>query len=438
MTTAPANLWLQVFRRAAPYAVSVAIGVVMLVWVRGTNTYSEAKHFGGMEPELTHRAALEIVATGRTSMTYHPTGYSYLVALVYLFLPRVPLSVLWVQIASLPLVVWCVGQITGFFGGPRLTRWGVWAAAVYYPLGYDAAVFTSIYPALVFTMLALVALLPALGPQSSWRMSVLAGAALGVVACTRPNFAFLGVVFVLAIWRATGSLRKALVRSAPIAAVSLGLLGLMTVLNPPEPGEFTRGSETMSRGLLEGTYEYLYRWWDWDWMESPKDRAFREYNEQLRRIEQETGKSFIDPVSQPVVRREAWRRIRENPAGALKKALISTVRVWINIPTHLQSMLIKVACAVQEFILLGFALAGLFLLDPNCGRRVLAIGVMAVPTMTHWLSHVEPRYSLPGRGVELALAVVALAALAERLKIVKPAAFATSPAPLATELEPAR
>jgi len=400
--------------RGLPYAVALAVGWAMLIWCRGTTVYLPPK-FGGIEPLLTQRAAEEILATGRTTMTYHATRYSYLVAMVYFLLPHEPIYVLYVQLALLPLVAWCIGRITGFLGGAPLERWGMWAAALYYPLGYCAATFTSIYPALVFTLLALVALVPLLGQRRSLSRSLLTGLALGVVVCTRPNFAFLGVVFLTALWRATGSLREALIRSLPIAGTSLALLATMTAVNPPVPGEFVRGSEAMGRNMLEGTYEYTRRWWDWDWMERPDDPAFHEFQEHLKRIEEETGKPAYDPASAPVVRREAWRRIFNDPANTLKKILISTVRVWVFIPTHLDSMTVKIACAVQEFLLLGLAVGGLFCLNPNGGRRVLASGVMAVPTITHWLLHVEPRYSLPGRGVELALAIVALAALARRL-----------------------
>jgi hypothetical protein len=400
----------------------------MLFLTKGPSHYRPPS-YGGPEPQMTHEAALEIVQTGRTAMTYHPTGYSYLVAVVYLLLPeawRVPIAVLIVQIASLPLVAWCVGRIAAQFGDQRLELWGNWTAALYYPLGYYAATFNNSFATLVFASLAVVGVLPLLGPNRSLGRSLLSGLALGAVACLRPNFGLLGIVFVLALWRATRSFREAIIRSAPIAAVSLGMLVLMTAINPPEPGQLVRGSQAAAKSLLEGTYQYSYDWWSWDWDRQPDDMrtsgfdnpAVRDYFEHLQKIEVETGKPATDPVTQAAIRREAWSRIIGMPANTLKKVLVSTVRIWIFVPTHLSSMAVKVLIAVQEFLLLGFALAGLVLMRGCPGGRLLAIGVLAVPTMSHWLLHIEPRYSLPARGIEVALAVVAIEALARWLKIV--------------------
>jgi hypothetical protein len=411
--------------RVLPYVVAIVIGSGMLLATKGLSHYRPPT-FGGFEPALTQQAALEIVHTGRTEMTYHPTGYSYLVALVYLCLPdvwRLPIAVLILHILSLPLVAWCVGQIAAQFSGRRLETWGKWLAALYYPLGYYAATFNNNFATLVFTSLAIVGLLPLLGPNRSLRRSVLVGLALGAAACLRPNFGPLGVVFVLALWRATHSLREAIVRSAPIAVVSIGMLGLMTAANPPEPGQLFRGSQGMSRSLLEGTYQYSYAWWDWEWDHQPDDLrvtdfddpAVRDFYEHLQKIEAETGKPAADPATQAVIRRAAWARIFGLPANTLKKVLISTVRIWILIPTHLSSMTVKILIAAQEFLLLGLALFGLGLMRRDPGWRLLAIGVLAVPTISHWLLHVEARYSLPARGVELALVVVAIEHIARWL-----------------------
>jgi hypothetical protein len=251
----------------------------------------------------------------------------------------------------------------------------------------------------------------------------LVGLALGLVACLRPNFSVLGIVFVLVLWRATKSFREAFVRSAPIAIVSAGMLTLMTVINPPEPGQIVRGSQAAAKSLLEGTYQYSYDWWTWDWDRQSDDLrttgfdnpAVRDYFEHLQRIEAATGKPTTDPATQAAIRREAWSRIIGLPANTLKKVLISTVRIWIFIPTHLSSMAAKVLIAAQEFVLLVLAMFGLALMNRSPGWRLLAVGVLAVPTISHWLLHVEPRYSLPARSVELALAVVAIERIARWL-----------------------
>jgi hypothetical protein len=397
----------------------------MLIATKGTSHY-RPPNFGGFEPALTQQAALDIVHTGRTDMTYHPTGYSYLVALVYLLLPsdglRLPLAMLIVQIAFLPVVVWCVGRMAAHFGGQSVEPWGRWLAALYYPFGYYASAFNNSYATLVFASLSIVGVLRLLGTSRSIGQSALVGVALGIVACLRPNFCALGIVFVLTVWRATGSIREAILRTLPIAGVSIGLLALMTAINPPEPGQLFRGSQGAARSMLEGTYQYSYNWWSWDWDHQPDDLrttdfdnpAVRDFFEHLKRIEAETGKPATDPAAQGVIRREAWGRVFGLPGNTLKKILVSTVRIWIFIPTHLGSLAPKVAVAVQELVLLGLALTGAVVMRGALGGRMLALGAMAVPTISHWLLHVEPRYSLPARGVELALAAVALFALAQR------------------------
>jgi len=404
--------------RVPPYVMSIALGLLMLAVQKG-GLY-RPPNYGGFEPKFTQDAAVEIVHTGRTTMTYHPTGYSYLVALVYLLLPPLPLSMQFAQIASLPLVVWGVGRIAGSFGGAGCRNWGEWCAGLYYPFGYCATTFNSVYATFLFATLAIAALLPLLGlgeqAKRSLGRSLLVGFLLGIVACVRPNYSLLGVIFAVALWRSTRSLWEAVVRSVPIAAVSLGLLLAMTALNPPEPGQFVRGSQAMNGSLLKGTYEYTHTWWDWDWSWARSDPGYQDYRSHLDRIEAETGKPYTDPASQAVVAREAWKRILGLPGNTLKKMLISTVRVWILIPTQLHSMPVKVAIALQEFLLLGLALAGLVGLWGERGLFLLAAGVMLVPTVEHWFLHVEPRYSLPARGVELALAAVTVAGIWRRLR----------------------
>ena len=261
-------------------------------------------------------------------------------------------------------------------------------------------------------------------PNDALRRSLWVGLAVGAVACLRPIFAFIGVVFVLALWRATHSLREAVVRSAPIAVVSLAMLATMTAVNPPEPNQFVRGSQGMNCSMLAGTFQYTHTWWDWNWdltLDDPGDQDY--WVDRNRIIEEQTGKPLVKtddpeevaaamtPATQLAIRREAWSRIIGLPGNTLKKVLISTVRAWILIPTQLSSMAAKMLIAAQEFLLLGLALCGLWLMNRRPGLRLLAIGVLAVPTVSHWLLHVEPRYSLPAKGVELSLAVVAFVAL---------------------------
>ncbi len=407
------------------------LGCVMLFATKGVSHYSPDKKgtpYGGYEPGLNHYAAVEILQTGRTTMTYHPTGYAYLSGslVVSALLPHLPLSMLAVQIASLPLAVWGVGRIARQFGGSNCRAWGEWGAGLYYPFGYCAATFSNVYMTFLFATLSFAAFLPLLGgdetanrsegraPGRSLGRSLLVGLLLGLAACLRPNFGLFGVVFALALWRSTRSLWEAIIRSLPIAAVSLALLLTMTALNPPEPGQFARGSQAMNRSLLEATYQYSHQWWDWTWYEDESDPGFHDYLDHIHRIEAETGKPKTDPASQAAIGREAWKRILGMPGNTLKKILISSVRIWILIPTQLNSMPVEVAIAVQEFVLLGLTLAGLVGLWGKRGVFLLAAGVMLVTTVQHWFLHVEPRYAMPARGIELALAAIATAGIWNR------------------------
>ncbi len=387
-------------------ATPVVTGILMLLLVRGAGRYSPPD-FGGPEPKATHEAALEILERGRTEMVFHPTGYAYLVAPVYLVLPRVPSSVLWVQILLLPSMVWSVARLAGLAGdGAR--RAALILMALYYPLGYYAASFSSVYPAMIFLSLALAWFLPSDGRDHVAIRAMASGAALGIATCLRPNLGLVGLVLVLASWITTRDLRRTAWRILPVAAVSLGLVVVMTWANPPEPGQLTRGSQAFHRSVLQGSYQFADKWWDWDWYESDGDPGFVAYREHIARIEAETGRPFTAPESQPVVAREAWRRISDHPWLALKKAAISAVRIWILIPTHLSSLPIKVIIALQEFVLLASAVGGALVLRRRPAGLALLAGTMVLVAASHLVLHVEPRYSLPARGAELALAAIGL------------------------------
>ena len=416
----PRNAWLP----AAPFVLSVVAGCGMLFITHNWKHYAPPG-YGGFEPGETQRGAIEIRQRGRTDMDFHTPGYPYLVALVYLLLPRVPVSMLAVQIACLPLVVWSVGRISRDFAGPSLEPWGRWAACLYYPLAYYAVTFNSIFVTFLFVNLCLVFLAPLLrGPRSFWR-SALVGLGLGVVVCFRPNFAVLGIAFALAIWKETRNLWEAVIRALPIAAVSAGMLVAINAANPPPPGQFLRGSQGVNRQMLEGTYQYADQWWDWEWFEDSTSPGSKKFYDHLRRIEQETGSTIIgenektfvtSPAAQAALRRDALKRMTDYPWNTVKKLLISTVRTWIFVPTHLSSMPVKIAITVEEFFVLALALYGLWLLWIGGGPWELALGVLVAITMWSWILDVEPRYSLPGRGVELALMVVALETIWRRLR----------------------
>ena len=386
------------------YLLPLALATVFLISYRGVDHYAPPS-FGGSEPAETQRGAIQILRTGTTDMTFHVTGYAYFCALVYLFLPNVPLSVLVVQIAMLPVVVWCVGRVAAELGGPSLGRWGRLVAGAYYPFAYYALAFSSIYPAFVFLTLMVVWALPLHRGARSWARAAAVGAALGAVVCHRPNFALVGPFLVGSLWSATRSLREAVLRSFPVAAISLGMLAGMTAANPPDPGDLLRGSKGFGSSFLQGSFQYAYRWWDWEWIEDASDRGTSEYYALVKRLEQEAGERYPHPAVNLLMRREAWKRVVGQPLNSLKKAAISSVRLWIFIPTHLSSMTPKVMIAAQEFVVLCLAAGGLFYCARRAAFRFLLVGVLLAPILTHLLVTVEARYSLPARGAELALAV---------------------------------
>lgn len=381
--------------------------VALLVLYRGAHRYA-APDFGGPEPFENHRAAMEILDHGTTAMTFHATGYSYLVALAYLLLPRTPNSMLMVQGVMLVPTVWAIEQLALKFGGERVRQISLVLAGLYYPFAYYAATFTSVFPAAVFATLACAFVLPLL---EKWdlKYALACGASLGVAVCCRPNLGGLGVVFVIAIFLASRSVTQTLLRAAPIGVLSLLFLATMTFFNPPEPGQFVRGSQAMNRSLLEGTYQFEDRWWDWEALNDPK--VIAPFWDHAHRLEAESGKPLEDPATQLLARRDAWARMKANPAGVVKKAAISSVRLWIFMPSHSKSMAVKVLITVQEALLLLLALFGLRTMFREKKPWVLATGVLLIPTLTHILMHVEARYSLPGRGVEVALMAVGIAAL---------------------------
>ncbi len=409
-----------ILRTIAPFLGIVVVGIAMFFFTRGTHHY-RPPNYGGFEPRQTQIAAMEILASGTTEMEFHATGYSYLVALVYLFLPPLPLSVLAIQIAALPLVVWSVGRMARSMGGAEIEEWGRWAACLYYPFGYYATAFSSIFFAFVFLSLSIAWLLPLVDSRRSVWRSVVVGTALGVVVCLRPNFALFGVVFLLSIWQGTRNFWEAIIRSLPIAAVSVGMLVAMTWFNPPPPGDLVRGVHAVSRGLLQGTYQYADTWWDWEWFgDNPDDPQWQLFITQLHRIQAETGKTIFlsdgqiwarDKEAQVALKKAAFERIADHPAMYLKKVAISSVRGWITIPTQLSSWWIKVPVAIQEFLVLGLAIAGFIVAKLRGGPWLLALGVVFVPTFWNCLLSVEPRYTLPGRGMLIALMSVALATM---------------------------
>lgn len=384
----------------------LTLGFSFLYW-RGFDHYAPPE-CGGPEPRDNHESALEILASGTTTRTFHATGYAYATAAVYSVLPRQPLSVLVVQILALPLVVLAVGRLGRELAGPPGECVALVGGAAYYPFGYYAAGYTSVFPAFVALAVATPLALLLHGDRRKLRLGAVVGVLLGIAVCHRPNFAIVGLFLVASLWSATGSLREGLVRSLPVGLISAGMLAGMTALNPPEPGEFLRGSQALNRGLLQGTYQYAFRWWDWEFMEGGDDAGNAAYYAHLRRIEDEAGEEYPHPAVQALLRRDAVARLVTEPWNTAKKVLVSSVRIWIFIPTHLESRAIKYAIAAQEFGLLALTVIGLVV----AGRRTRAIwwlvGILLTPMLLHALVTIEPRYSLPARPVELAFAVVGL------------------------------
>ncbi|MBX7117266.1 MAG: hypothetical protein K1X64_23310, partial [Myxococcaceae bacterium] len=342
-------------RRLIWWAVPFLVGALMWVGVRGSSRY-EAPTFGGPEPYETHRGAVEILQRGTTDMTFHATGYAYFVAASYLLLPDEPSSAIWVQIGLLPLLAFAIAVIAKAVAGELAGRVAWIVAGLYYPFGYYAGTFSSTFLAFAGVTFAVAVAMP-LFEAPSWRRSLAAGFFLGVATCARPNIALTGVVLAVCLWVATRSFKDAAVRTAPVAAVSLLMLVLMSVLNPPEPGQLVRGSQAMNRSLLEGTYQFEERWWDWEALNDPQ--VWARFRENVARLEKESGQPLESPATQQLAKRDALARIKADPMNTVKKILISTVRIWIFVPSHLKSMPVKVAVAVSEAVLLGLAMVGL-------------------------------------------------------------------------------
>lgn len=393
----------------------VLAGLALLFVHKGVGHYSPPD-CGGIEPALNHFAALEILRSGRTAMTFHATGYSYFVAFVYLFFPNTPVSVLGVQMALSPIVVLMTGRLVGRLCGAIHEPTGRIAAGLYYPFAYYSVAFSTIVPPLTFvTAFSLVSLrlFDESPPKaSSW----LGGLFLGLAVCHRPNLAPLGVFLFVGLLVAKRNFVAAVQRTFPVALVSLGLLGIMTYVNPPLGGQLLRGSQGFSRGILQGTYQYAHRWWDWEWIEDPRDPGQQEYERRLKEIETEVGKKYPDPALEKPLRAEAWRRMVTLPCNTARKILISLIRIWIAIPTHSSSMALKVVIAVLEFAVLLAAVLGVFTARTSGGIRVFLIGSLLTPCALHAFVTVEPRYSLPVRALYLAFAVVGAVSVAKLIR----------------------
>ena len=233
------------------YCLPVIVGLIMLFFVRSADHYA-APTFGGREPAFNHLAALDILRSGRTDMTFHPTGYAYLTALVYVFLPNAVLSLLLTQIASLALLAELVRRLALEMGGLEAARFGLFAAAFYYPFGYYAATYSNVYPTMFFLTLAIVLLLPLLRGERSWGRACAVGAALGVAVCLRGNFALVGGIFFLAIWFGTRSLLEAIVRTVPIAVVCVGMDQLLSKRVPSSLRRSPPSEKSDTRAWTEG------------------------------------------------------------------------------------------------------------------------------------------------------------------------------------------
>lgn len=396
----------------------LVLGMAFLHW-RGLTHY-DPPDCGGAEPRDNHQSAMEVLAKGTTTRTFHATGYAYFIAVVYSVLPRRPLSVQVVQILLLPGVVFAVGRLARELAGARAERLALIGTAIYYPFAYYAAAYSTMIPAFLAMSLAAPMALDLHGEKRSLGRGLVVGILLGIAVCHRPNLAIVGLFLVVSLWSATGRLREALLRALPVGVVSAGLLAGMTALNPPEPGELLRGSQGLNRGLLQGTYQYAARWWDWEWIEDEHDAGNTAYYAHLRRIENEVGENYPHPAVQALLRRDAIARIVGEPWNTAKKVLISSVRLWVFIPTHLESRAAKYLIAAQEFVLLGFAVLGFVVTGRRSRGAWWLAGIVATPMLLHALVTVEPRYSLPARPVELGLAVAGAIWLSHHLN--RPAA----------------
>ncbi|MCC6132326.1 MAG: hypothetical protein IT186_20580 [Acidobacteria bacterium] len=379
--------------RWLPAVLIVALGLVALLLVRGRGRYSPPD-YGGPEPFENHRAAVEILATGRTTMTFHPPGYAYLVAATYAIAPPVPFSVLVLQVLMLPVLVE-VGALAARDLGSNLEQPARWAIAAYFPFAYFASVFNSIFPTTLAIASAAVLAKRAFDRPTVGR-TALAGLLIGVSACLRPNFALAGAGFVIGLWLSRKSLMGFVKGAAVAGVVGGGLFAVVNTVNAPSTDQSLRGGYGLWAGILVGTYQYEYQWWDWDWYYDESYRGFREYKAELSGIEHRSGKPVTHPASEPLLREAALRRLRENPGRTFKKMLISLVRIWVLVPTHLQAGTARVFVGVLELAVLGLGVIGLFKLRRSAFFW-FAFSVIAIPMITHVILHVEPRYSLPAK-----------------------------------------
>lgn len=374
----------------------------------------------GHEAVATHNAGAEVLRTGLTSEDYHPTGHYYYVAAAYaLFAKKLP-SVVYLNILLLPLMVLCIPGVTRRLWGETATRWAFALGCLHYPFAFFAAqphgTHVNTFCVSVFIASA-VPLILEKERQPLWR-PVVAGLALGAATCIKPYYGFLGTILLVSIWFAQRSFARAVKRSAIVAAVSLTLFGAMIAANPAREGTFLRGGQGAARSMLMGTYQYEYQWFDTrPWVEDPVEPGAVAYRQKIDELQRRSGRSIVDPATVVLMRGAAIDRYTTNWGYVWKKAIISQARIWILLPTFTASAPLMIACGIAESLLFVAALVGIVLVARSSRIWLFCMLTLLLPGLASIPFHIEARYSVPVRAMELALAAVGLSTICSRVRV---------------------
>ena len=377
------------------------------------NAWFEIGNYGIFgETGLHHFAALEIIESGTTHLTYHPMGYSYMIAFFYALLPKswnyylVSISV--IQILSLPVLVWCAGRLAEDWGRKELKPWAMMFCALYLPIANYASVPTTVFPPLVLLSVIVVLIQPAFtsGKLGLTRLLII-GVLLGAATSIRPQVGLLGPVIGLTLWLVHKKFWLAFRLTLPIGLASLFIFGSMIVANKSKSEALLPGGQGAGYSLLIGSYQFERAWFPWKPAHYPNNPDSKPIWDHVERLEQETGFPRSHPLMAGRMAEAAWQRYRD-PARAFRKIALSILSIHIITPQFNRNVIFKRAVVGLEFILLALALIGGWLVKRRHRFWPWVFGIMLITPMTFMFLHIEPRYSLPFRMFELILAAIAL------------------------------
>ncbi len=345
-----------------------------------------------------HRAALELLETGRTSADFHPPGYAVFVAAVYFIAGPAPAALRIVQIGLLPIVV-AAGAAAGRAIGGRQVGWGTAALMALHPAlpRYALRVHGDLLLCLGVALVAAGALPLLRGRKGS---SLIAGLGLALAVFIRPPWALLGPSLLLAGLAVGGFWRTGRALALP-ALLASAVLALNIAWFPPEEGALVRGAHAASSSMLLGSFQFDQQQWDWTFL-GPGDPTWERYAESRDEVVlMHPGKGRPHPDVKRALREAAWQRYRE-PGRLPKKLFIGSARLFVQFPTG-AARLVQWAFIAIDVVIGALALLGLVRLRK---RALLVLAFLFVPLLLHSVLHVEPRYAVPARVVWYAAAWV--------------------------------